>query len=123
VSLVDSAVLFAVLGKMIGTYIVFSVGDRAKKTTRFQRFLDNHHWAKKFFGVSERFVRRYGAFAVFILLSIPGFPDTASLYLFAIVGKRTILFSIASGLGMALHMGLVLLGFHGIVSLRVQFVA
>jgi len=110
--------LFAVLGKMIGAYIVFLVGDRAKKITRFQRFLDRHHWAKRFFGVSERFVRCYGVFAVFVLLSIPGFPDTASLYLFAIVGKRPILFSIASGLGMALHMGLVLLGFHGISSLR-----
>lgn len=110
--------VFAVLGKTVGAYIVFLVGDRAKDTERFQRFLDKHHWAKKFFDVSERFVRRYGVFAVFILLSIPGLPDTASLYLFAIVGKRPILFSIASGLGTALRMGLVLLGFHGIVTLR-----
>ena len=122
-SLVDNAVLFAVPGKMIGAYIAFSVGDRAKKTTRFQRFLDNHRWAKKSFGVNERFVRRYGVFAVFVLLSIPGFPYTASPYLFAIIGKRPILFSIASGLGTGLRMGLVLLGFHGIASLRVQFVA
>ena len=117
-SLVDSAVLFAALAKMIGAYIVFSVGDRAKKTARFQRFLDNHRWAKKFFDLSERFVRRYGVFAVFVLLSIPDSPDTASLYLFAIVGKRPILFSIASGLATALRMGLVLLGFHGIASIR-----
>ena len=110
--------VFAVLGKMVGAYIVFLVGDRAKETARFQRFLDRYGWAKRFFDMSERFVRRYGVFAVFVLLSIPGFPDTASLYLFAIVGKRPILFSIASGLGTALRMGLVLLGFHGIASIR-----
>ena len=109
--------VFAVLGKTVGAYIVFMVGDRAKETARFQRFLDRHRWAKRFFGVSERFVRRYGVFAVFVLLSIPGFPDTASLYLFAIVGKRPVFFSIAAGLGTAVRMGLVLVGFHGITSL------
>jgi len=108
----------AVLGKIVGAYIVFLVGDRAKETARFQRFLDRCHWAKRFFDVSERLVRRYGVFAVFVLLSIPGFPDTVSLYLFAIVGKRPILFSIASGLGTALRMGLVLLGFHGVAFFR-----
>jgi len=110
--------LFAVLGKTVGAYIVFMVGDKAKETTRFKEFLARHRWAKRLFDMSERFVRRYGVFAVFVLLSIPGFPDTASLYLFAIVGRRPILFSIASGLGTALRMGLVLLGFHGIASLH-----
>jgi len=110
--------LFAVLGKTVGAYIVFLVGDRVKGTAKFNRYLDRHHWAKRFFDLSERFVRRYGVFAVFVLLSIPGFPDTVSLYLFAIVGRRPILFSIASGLGTALRMGLVLLGFHGVASFR-----
>jgi len=110
--------VFAVLGKMVGAYIVFLVGDRAKGTARFQRFLDRHNWAKRFFDLSERFVRRYGVFAVFVLLSIPGFPDTVSLYLFAIVGNRPVLFSIASGLGTAVRMGFVLLGFHGIAAIH-----
>ncbi len=110
--------VFAVLGKIVGAYIVFRAGDWAKKTEKFNSFLDRHPWAKRFFDMSERFVRRYGVLAVFILLSIPGFPDTVSLYLFAIVGNRPIVFSIASGLGTALRMGLVLLGFHGINALR-----
>ena len=29
--------VFAVLGKTVGAYIVFMVGDRAKETARFQR--------------------------------------------------------------------------------------
>jgi len=110
--------IFAVLGKIVGAYIVFLIGDRAKETERFQRFLNRYRWARRFFDLSERFVQRYGVFAVFVLLSIPGFPDTASLYLFAIIGNRPVLFSIASGLGTAVRMGLVLLGFHGISSLH-----
>lgn len=110
--------LFAVLGKIVGSYIVFWAGDWAKETTRFKRFIDKHYWARKFFEASERLVRRYGVFAVFVLLSVPGFPDTVSLYLFAIVGRRPIVFSIASGLGTAVRMGLVLLGFHGLNALR-----
>lgn len=110
--------LVAVLGKTVGAYIVFLVGDRAKGTERFEKFLVRHRWARIFFDASERFVKRYGVFAVFVLLSIPGFPDTVSLYLFAVVGNRPVLFAIASGLGTAMRMGLVLLGFHGIAALR-----
>jgi len=54
---------------------------------------------------------------VFVLLAIPGFPDTVSLYLFALVGNRPVLFSIASGLGTAVRMGLALAGFQGLKAL------
>ena len=110
--------LFAVLGKIAGSYIVFWAGDWAKDTIRFKKFLADHDWAKKFFDASERLVRRYGVVAIFILLSIPGFPDTVSLYLFSAVGRRPVVFSIASGLGTAVRMGLVLLGFRGIEAMR-----
>jgi len=106
--------LFAVLGKTVGSYLVFLGGARAKDTARFKRFLARHAWAKRAFSASEAFVRRYGVIAVFILMSIPGFPDTASIYLFAIVGNRPVLFSIASGLGTAVRMVIVLFAFHGI---------
>ena len=82
--------LFAVVGKVVGSYLVFFLGDRMKNT--------------------ERFVRRYGVFAVFLLLCIPGFPDTVSLYLFAVVGQRPVLFSLAAGAATAVRFGLVILG-------------
>lgn len=106
--------LFAVLGKTVGSYIVFLGGAKAKETARFNRFLEHHLWAKRAYGASERFVRRYGVMAVFILMSIPGFPDTVSIYLFAIVGNRPVLFAVASGLGTAVRMVIVLFAFHGI---------
>ncbi len=109
--------LFAVAGKTLGSYVVFFLGDRVKSTNRFQRLAARYAWIRRILEWSERFVRRFGFWAVFVLLSIPGFPDTVSLYLFALVGNRPVLFSIAAGLGTAVRMGLVLAGVHGILHL------
>ncbi len=106
--------VFAVSGKIVGSYLVFFLGDRMKQTARFHRLADRHAWIRSVMTWSERFVRRYGVFAVFILLSIPGFPDTVSLYLFALVGRRPVLFAVAAGLGTAVRMGIVLAGEIGI---------
>jgi len=106
--------VFAVAGKFVGSYIVFFIGDRVKSTPRFQRVAARVRWVGAVLRWSERFVRRYGVFAVFVLLSVPGFPDTVSLYLFALVGRRPILFAAASALGTAVRMGLALAGWIGI---------
>ncbi len=106
--------LFAVLGKTVGSYLVFLGGAKAKETHKFTKFLHRHPAAQKVYELTEAFVRRYGVAAVFVLLSIPGFPDTASIYLFAVVGKRPIAFALASGLGTAVRMVILLFAFHGI---------
>ncbi len=102
--------LFAVAGKILGSYLVFFLGDRLKNTERFQTWVDRYRPLQAIMRWSERFVRRYGAFAVFLLLCIPGFPDTVSLYLFAIVGQRPVLFALAAGAATAVRFGLVILG-------------
>jgi uncharacterized membrane protein YdjX (TVP38/TMEM64 family) len=102
--------VFAVAGKIVGSYLIFFIGDRAKGTARFGRLVERHRWLARVMAWSERFVDRYGILAVFVLLSIPGFPDTASLYLFALVGKRPVVFALAAGLGTAVRMVLVLFG-------------
>ncbi len=103
-------ILFAVAGKTIGSYLVFFLGDRLKNTQRYHRWVDRHRILQTLTAWSERFVRRYGVFAVFLLLCIPGFPDTVSLYLFALVGRWPVLFSLAAGLATAVRFGLVILG-------------
>ncbi|MEW5826018.1 MAG: VTT domain-containing protein [Candidatus Bipolaricaulota bacterium] len=105
--------LFAVAGKAFGSYLILFLGDRLKDTERFRRTVERHLWMQRALAWSERFVRRFGVVAVFALLSIPGFPDTASLYLFALIGRRPVLFAIASGMATALKMGLLLLGVRG----------
>lgn len=109
--------VFAVTGKTVGSYLVFFLGDRLKATAQFQRLATRSRCVQRTLDWSERFVRRYGVVAIFILLGIPGFPDTISLYLFALVGDRPVVFSLASGLGTAVHMGLILLGFHGLAAI------
>jgi uncharacterized membrane protein YdjX (TVP38/TMEM64 family) len=104
----------AVAGKILGSYLVFFLGDRMKETARFRRLAERYTWIRAVMAWSERFVRRYGVVAVFLLLSIPGFPDTVSLYVFALIGRRPVLFAIASGLGTAVRMGLVLGGILGV---------
>ena len=101
---------FAVAGKIVGSYLIFFVGDRAKETERFHRLVRRYRWVAAVMEWSERFVHRYGVFAVFTLLSIPGFPDTVSLYVFALVSKRPVVFALAAGLGTAVRMLLVLFG-------------
>jgi uncharacterized membrane protein YdjX (TVP38/TMEM64 family) len=101
---------FAVAGKIVGSYLIFFAGDRVKGTDRFRRLVARSRWLAAVMAWSERFVDRYGIFAVFILLSVPGFPDTVSLYLFALVSRRPVVFALAAGLGTAVRMTLVLLG-------------
>ncbi len=102
--------LFAALGKFAGSYAVFFLGDRMKNTERFHRLVGRYRALRGIMDWSERFVRRYGVFAVFLLLCIPGFPDTVSLYLFAVIGQRPVLFSLAAGAATAVRFGLVILG-------------
>jgi uncharacterized membrane protein YdjX (TVP38/TMEM64 family) len=102
--------VFAVAGKIAGSYVIFFLGDRLKGTARFQRVAMRNRWVRAVMTWSERFVHRYGVFAVFVLLSIPGFPDTVSLYLFALVSKRPVVFALAAGLGTAVRMILMLFG-------------
>jgi membrane protein YqaA with SNARE-associated domain len=102
--------LFAVVGKIVGSYLVFFLGDRMKNTERFHRLVARYDVLSAVMKWSERFVRRYGVFAVFLLLCIPGFPDTISLYLFALIGQRPVLFSLAAGAATAVRFGLVILG-------------
>ena len=102
--------VFAISGKIVGSYLVFFFGDRLKGTARFQRLALRNRWVRAIMTWSERFVHRYGVFAVFVLLSVPGFPDTVSLYLFALVSKRPVVFALAAGLGTAVRMILVLFG-------------
>jgi len=108
--------VFAVAGKTVGSYFVFFLGDRLKTTEKFENLAHRYRIFRWILHLSTSLVRRYGVAMVFVLLSIPGFPDTLSLYLFALVGSRPVLFAIASGLGTAVRMSIVLLGYHGITA-------
>ena len=71
-------------GKGVGSLAVFALG---MKLETFIRRWSKYKWFRWFLEKSERFVAKYGYFALFILLSIPFMTDTIPLYLFSIFNK------------------------------------
>jgi len=107
--------VFAVAGKIVGSYLIFFVGDRVKRTERFEAFCQKHKAIGRLMAYSERLLDRFGVVALFVLLSIPGFPDTLPLYVFALAGRRPVMFALASGFGTAVRISLVIAGFEGVL--------
>ncbi|WP_336345651.1 hypothetical protein [Halalkalicoccus ordinarius] len=93
--------LVAGLGKALGSVIVlwFSVAvresdpvQRALRSSRF-RF---HEWSRR---ATIRMAKRYGYLGMAIVLSIPFFPDTASVYAFSVLEDDYLRFSMAAFVG------------------------
>jgi len=73
------------LGKGAGAIAVFYIGVQVEGAVlRFSRW----GWFKWLLVKSEAFVKIYGIFAMYILMSIPGMVDTIPLYLFSIFNKK-----------------------------------
>ena len=73
------------LGKSSGAVAVFFIGAKVEGAVeRFSRW----GWFKWLLVKSEAFVGRYGIFAMYLIMSIPGMVDTIPLYLFSIFNKR-----------------------------------
>ena len=102
--------LAAVAGRAVGAYLVFRLGDRWKQTERYDRWIARFDWLAALSRWSERFAGRFGAPVLFVLLAIPGLPDTAPLWIFALAGRRPVTHAIVAGAGAAARMLLVLLG-------------
>ena len=88
---IDPSVPFALkaivmgLGKGTGAVAVFFIGAKVEKAImKFSRW----GWFKWLLDKSEAFVRRFGALALYIIMSIPGMVDTIPLYLFSILNKE-----------------------------------
>jgi len=73
------------LGKGTGAVAVYFIG--AKVEVAIRRF-ERWGWFKWMLVKSEAFVRRFGLFALYILMSIPGMVDTIPLYLFSIFNQE-----------------------------------
>jgi hypothetical protein len=73
------------LGKGAGAIAVFYIGAQVEGAVlRFSRW----GWFKWLLVKSEAFVKMYGIFAMYIIMSIPGMIDTIPLYLFSIFNKK-----------------------------------
>ncbi|MGD0817671.1 MAG: hypothetical protein ABR986_04655 [Methanomassiliicoccales archaeon] len=72
-------------GKAVGSVLVFKIGVEIEGPVR--RWSQRFKSFGKFIDLCERFVARFGYYALYLLLSIPFMSDTAVLYIFSIVNK------------------------------------
>ena len=105
-----AVILVAVLGKLAGAYLVFWLAVRVKGLPRVQAWQQGNRYAKRLMEFGRKWVDRYGAPALFLLLLIPGFPDTGAVYLLAVAGGRPLAFSLAAAGASAVRLSLVYLG-------------
>lgn len=89
------------LGKAIGSVLVLWLSVSIRNTDPVQEALENsrfrfHEWSRK---VSIRVAKRYGYLGMALLLSVPLFPDTASVYAFSVLEDDYLKFSVAAFAG------------------------
>lgn len=83
-------VLVASVAKVIGSWLVLLMGDKANEG--LQEVLSRHERLAAMFYKLEQFADRFGYFAVFILFAIPFMSDTAPLFILAVLKMRKSLF-------------------------------
>lgn len=107
-----AVILTAVAGRACGAYLLFFLGDRLKRWERWKRWQGRDEgwqkWAKRL----EREVNRFGAFALFLFLLVPGFPDTAVGYVLALFNRRPWAFALAFAAASGLRLSLAFLGIY-----------
>ncbi len=109
-----AVILVATLGKFAGAYAIFYLAVRLKRLSRVRAWQARNRYARWLMEVGGKWVDRYGAPALFLLLLIPGFPDTGAMYLLAVAGGRPLAFSLATATAAAVRLTLAYLGIWGL---------
>ncbi|KYH25775.1 SNARE associated golgi protein [Halalkalicoccus paucihalophilus] len=112
-------VLTSAVGKAIGSLVAFHIGQEAKQSGPLIRWLERSRfdvvsWSQK---RAVEIAQRYGYAGLALALCVPFFPDTISLYAFAVLEENYWKFAVATFAG-SLGRLLVTLGvFGGAISL------
>ncbi len=105
-----AVIIAATLGKFAGAYAIFYLGAYLKRLPRVRDWQARNRYVKKLLEVGTRWVNRFGAPALFLLLLIPGFPDTGAVYLLAVAGGRPLSFALATAAAAAIRLSLAYVG-------------
>jgi len=96
-----SIMLVSAVGKAVGSVFAFHIGQEAKQSGPIVRWLRRSRW--NIVAWSERgsvqLAQRYGYGGLAIALSVPFFPDTISIYAFAILETDYLKFAVATFFG------------------------
>ena len=94
-------VLVSGVGKAAGSVFAFHIGQEAKESGPVIRFLrrsrfDVIEWSEK---RTVQLARRWGYAGLAVALSVPGFPDTLSIYAFSVLERDYVRFAAATFVG------------------------
>lgn len=84
------------IGKGIGALIVFTISKKIRIKIKHTTIGKDWEITKKTIAKSENFVRRYGHYGLFVIMSIPLMVDSITLYLFSLLNpteEKTVLTS------------------------------
>ncbi|WP_049954578.1 YqaA family protein [Halostagnicola larsenii] len=114
----SSIMLVSATGKAAGSVLAFHIGQEVASSGPITRWLRNSRWnilewsEKR----SVQLAQQYGYAGLAMALSVPFFPDTISIYAFAVLERNYTRFAIATFLG-SLGRLLVTAGFFGGLSI------
>jgi len=107
-------VIVSGLGKAAGSLVALTLGQRARRTSTFERWAENLlqrfnmdliRWSKD---ESRELVHKYGYFGLGGALSIPFFPDTAPIYAFSLLDLDYGKFAVAVFAGSVIRLIIVI---------------
>ena len=89
------------LGKAIGSVLVLWISVAVRESDPVQKAIENsrfrfHEYSRR---ISVRMAKRYGYVGMALVLSVPFFPDTASVYAFSVLEDNYLKFSVAAFVG------------------------
>ncbi|SDY40097.1 YqaA family protein [Halopenitus persicus] len=93
--------LVSAVGKAAGSVFAFHLGQEVKQSGPIVRWLRRSRWNVLAWSEkrSVQLAKRYGYGGLAIALSVPFFPDTISIYAFAVLEEDYVKFAIATFLG------------------------
>jgi membrane protein YqaA with SNARE-associated domain len=105
-------ILVSSVGKAAGSVLAFHVGQEAKQSGPVERVIrrsrfDVLEWSER---SVVRIGRRYGYLGLAAFLSVPGLPDTLSIYAFSVIEADYVKFSVATFVGSVNRLVLTLVG-------------
>jgi len=74
------------VGKGVGSAIAFEIGTRVRGAIKKRSI--GTPLTKKIVALCERFVRKYGYYGLFIIMSIPLMLDSVTVYLFSLLNPK-----------------------------------
>lgn len=106
--------LVSATGKALGSVVAFHLGQQVKRSGPIVRWLERSRWDVVEWSErrSVQLAQRYGYAGLAVALSVPFFPDTISIYAFAVLDRDYVRFAAATFVG-SLGRLLVTLGVFG----------